>query len=517
MSEAYTPVLIVGGGVVGLSSAVFLAWHGVPCTLIERHPDLLIHPRARGLTPRTMEIFRQVGLEPAIRKVAYAGEDFVWKPVMAETLSGEHSVPEEPFEDDGSSFSPTAFGPIDQDKLEVLLRDRARELGADVRFSTELTSFEQDGEGVTAHLRTPDGDSTLRAGYLIAADGFGSPIRQALGIELDGPGVLFHTITAIVDADLTPATRGRAVGTAYLQQPQPFTIIMAHDNEGKRWVFGTGYDPEREALESFSDERVAGMVRAAAGLPDVEVRLRPQVPGTDLKVLGFPIGAQLARRYRDGRVFLAGDSAHTWPPTGGLGANAGIQDVHNLAWKLAEVVAERAGDALLDTYEEERRPVGMLTLEQAMGRFGARMGPGEGPEIIDYGTVAMGYQYRSSAVLGATGDTTPVLPADLDGSPGTRAPHAELGDGRSTIDLYGRGFVLLAGPDGRDWLQAAESLGIKAQRLGGDAATAHGIDPAGALLVRPDGFVAWRDQGHAAAAAAELSEAVRVVLGGTDR
>ncbi|MEW2353642.1 FAD-dependent oxidoreductase [Spirillospora sp. NPDC029432] len=486
------PVLIVGGGVTGLSAAVFLAGQGVACTLVEKHPDLLIHPRARGLTPRTMEIYRQYGLEPGIRAAAYAGEDFVWRPVKAETLNDAvYEEPDEPFEDDGSASSPTGFGPIDQDRLEVLLRDRARGLGADVRFGTELAAFEQDAAGVTARL---GGGETVRADYMIAADGFHSPVRAELGIALDGPGTLFHTITAIVDADLAPAVRGRPVGTAYLERPRPFTIIMAHDEAGRRWVFGTGYDPSRESPGDFTDERVAGMVRAAAGLPDAEVALRPQVPGTDIKILGFPIGAHLARRYGAGRVFLAGDAAHAWPPTGGLGANAGVQDAHNLAWKLAEVLADRAGTGLLATYEAERRPAGAMTMEQAMARFGARMGPGAGPEIIDYGAVSMGYRYDSAAVVGGDPDPAPMLPADLDGRPGSRAPHADLGGGRSTLDRYGRGFVVVG--DGPVWEKAAVDLGI-------DSAPSHGTVPGGhALLVRPDGFVGWRGTGPADLAAA---------------
>lgn len=483
MSEIRTPVLVVGGGVAGLTAAAFLAWHGVGCVLIERHSDLLIHPRARGLTPRTMEIYRQLGLEDALRRVAYAGEGFVWRPVRARTLNDEeYGVPDEPFEDDGSASSPTSFGPVDQDKLEVLLRDRARELGADVRFATELISFEQNGAGVTARVvdHATGEHRTIRAGYLVAADGFHSPIRARLGIEADGPGTMFHTITAVIEADLTPATRGREVGTAYLDEPQPFTILMAHDAEGRRWVFGTGYDPDRDCPYDFTDERVTALVRAAAGLPDLKVGLCPQVPGTDLKVLSFPIGAHLARAYRDGRVFLAGDAAHTWPPTGGLGANAGIQDAHNLAWKLAEVHHGRAGEALLDSYEAERRPAGLLTMRQALARFGTRMGPAEAPPVIDYGAVSMGYRYVSSAVLGAE-DGAPLPPSELDGQPGTRAPHRVLGDGRSTLDLYGRGFVLVA-PDA-SWLGPALDAGLEAHEVPGTER---------ALLVRPDGFVAWR-------------------------
>jgi putative polyketide hydroxylase len=511
-----TPVLIVGGGVVGLTSALFVATHGVSCVLVERHPDLLLHPRARGLTPRTMEVYRQAGLEQPILDAAYAGPGYTYQPVQASTLSdAEYRIPEEPAEDDGSEASPCGLGPIDQDKLEQLLREEARRLGAELRFHTELTSFTQDDHVVTAKLtnRATGATEVLEADYLVAADGFGSPVRGALGIEVDGPGPLFTTMTAVVEADLTAALRGRTVSIAYLQQPRPFTILMAHDEAGRRWVFGTGYDPRSESLADFTDQRVAGMVRAAAGLPGVDVGVLPQIPGTDLKVLGFPIGAQVARRYRAGRVFLAGDAAHTWPPTGGLGANAGIQDAHNLAWKLATVHQGQAGPALLDTYEQERRPVGLLTMGQALARFGNRMGPDAGPALIDYGAVSMGYRYP----LDDGGDTTPLLPAELAGQPGTRAPHAELGVAgrqRSTLDLYGTGLVLLAGPAGHSWVDAAARLDVPvdSHQVTMQVAAAYGLDQDGASLIRPDGFVAWRSQGSVPDPAAALGAAIDTAL-----
>jgi putative polyketide hydroxylase len=509
------PVLVVGGGVVGLTTALFVANHGVPCVLAERHPDLLLHPRARGLTPRTMEVYRQAGLEQPILDAAFAGPGFTYQPVQANTLSdAEYHIPDEPAEDDGAGASPCHFGPIDQDKLEHLLRDKARELGAELRFHTELGSFTQDDQAVTARLTSQEIGTTevVEADYLVAADGFHSPVRHALGIEVAGPGPLFTTMTAIVEADLTPALRGRTVSIAYLQQPRPFTILMAHDDQGRRWVFGTGYDPRSESLEDFTDERVAELVRAAAGLPGVDVRVQPQIPGTDLKVLGFPIGAHVARRYRAGRVFLAGDAAHVWPPTGGLGANAGIQDAHNLAWKLAMVHGGQAGLGLLDTYEQERRPVGQLTMGQALARFGTRMGPDAGPALIDYGAVSMGYRYPTDP----GGDTPPVLPAELAGQPGSRAPHAPTtlaGRRLSTLDLYGAGLVLLAGPDGQGWVTAARlDVPVDCHQVTTEVAMAYGLDEDGASLVRPDGFVAWRSRSGVPDPTAALEAAIDTAL-----
>ena len=514
MHDRHTPVLIVGGGLTGLSTALFLAWHGVRSLLVERHPDLLIHPRLRGVNPRSMELFRQVGLEPDIRAATYADpERFEWHAVLAETLASDTYVPATDAVEgvETGEESPCRGGPIDQDKLEILLRARARALGADVRFSTELVSFTQDEEGVAAVLRDRrDGATrTLRADYLVAADGSASPIRAALGVGVDGPGPLFQALTAIVEADLRPARRGRPLSIAYLQQPTPGTVMLSHDDLGLRWVFATGYAPERgQSLSDFTDERVAALVRAAAGLPDVAVTLRPQIPGTDLKVLGFTIGAQVAREYRVGRVFLVGDAAHVVPPTGGFGGSTGIQDTHNLAWKLAAVLRGRAGPALLDTYHAERHPIGLFTLGQALARTQARMGIRgvEPPPLVEYATVTYGYQYRSSAILGAADDAEPLAPRELAGQPGTRAPHLAIihaGQACSTIDLYGRGWVLLAGPAGGAWVAAAEraaqrlQLPLEADRFGVEltpaaGAARHGLGEDGALLVRPDGFVAWR-------------------------
>jgi putative polyketide hydroxylase len=487
--------------------------------LVERHPDLLIHPRARGFTPRTVELFRQVGLEPAIAAAGYAeGDGFQWVAVRAERLADETYAPadEDGDEADLGGISPSPFAPIDQDKLEGLLRARAEELGAEIRFSTELTQFAQDATGVTAVIRDRRSgqERTVRADFLVAADGWDSPIRQQLGIGLDGPGPFFHTLTMMIAADLRPALRGRRVSIAYLQRPRPGTIFLAHDDSGLRWVFGTGYAPERgETLAEFTDERCVEMVRAAAGLPDVAVTIRPQIPGTDLKVLGFPIGAQLARRYRDGRVFLVGDAAHIVPPTGGLGANSGIQDAHNLAWKLAAVWRGQAGPELLDTYHAERHAVGALTMGQALALWQARIGAGSGPDVepfMGYGAVAFGYRYQSSAVLGAPeGEPQALRPERLTGQPGTRAPHLWLergGERVSTIDLFGRGFVLLTGADGGAWLDAARSvqnrlaLALDAYQIGGATIVdperrwpaAYGVTTADSVLVRPDGVVAWR-------------------------
>ena len=263
--------------------------------------------------------------------------------------------------------------------------------------------------------------------------------------------------------------------SAYLQRPRPGTAVMALDEVGRRWGIGIGYSPDHgESPADFTDERCIQLIREATSLPDLTVTIQAQIPGTDLKVLAFTIGAQVARRYRVGRVFIAGDAAHIVPPTGGLGANTGIQDAHNLAWKLAAVLRGQAGPALLDTYEVERRPIGLFTMGQSLARSQDRMGigrEGEAAPFVPAAAITFGYQYRSPAVLGAAADGAPaLLPDELAGQPGTRAPHLWLergGERISTIDLFGRDFVLLTGATGGAWLAAARAV---AARLGTELA-----------------------------------------------
>jgi putative polyketide hydroxylase len=443
--------------------------------------------------------------------------------VRAETLAGPEifSGPTDS-PDPSGTLSPCEWVPIDQDRLELLLRRRATELGAELRFRTELTSFTQDPEGVTAELTDPvSGESrTVRARYLIAADGSRSPIRQRLGIGVQGPGEFATTCSLLFEADLTEAARGRPIGVCYLDRPSPSTILFAHDGD-RSWIFATAMPPDT-TLAELTDERCVELVRAAIGQPDLPVTIRPQLPAGGAKVLNFWIGAQVAQAYRQDRVFLAGDAAHLVPPTGGFGASTGIQDVHNLAWKLAAVLDGTAGPELLDSYQAERQPVAWMTLQGTMAMMQERTGQEGGAEPApgpDYGTLVFGYRYTPGA---------PVPPAELSGEPGTRAPHLPLeraGDPVSTLDLYGGNPVLLIGPEGGEWRTAARSavgalrVPLDVYRVGEDLVdpegrfpAAHGIGPAGALLVRPDGFVAWRSPGLPADPAAELRAALAGLL-----
>ncbi|HEX4221167.1 MAG TPA: FAD-dependent monooxygenase [Pseudonocardiaceae bacterium] len=536
-NESTARVLIVGGAVTGLSAAVFLGWHGVRSVVVERHPDTLSHPRSRGINPRSTEVYRQVGLESALWKEASLATDFSkLLMIRAQTLAGPEmfSAPtDQP--DPSGSVSPCEWVPIDQDRLEHVLRERAVELGSTLRFGTELVSLRQDENGVTAEVldRETGQRETITADYLIAADGGRSPIRTKLGVEVQGPGEFATTLSLLFEADLTKAARGRPVGVCYLDQPSPSTIIFAHDG-AKRWIFATAM-PQGRTVEEMTDAEHVELVRAAIGQPDLEVRIIPQLPAGGAKALNFWIGAQVAATYRLGRVFFAGDAAHLVPPTGGFGASTGIQDVHNLAWKLAAVLSGTAGSGLLDTYQAERAPVAWFTLQQTLAMMQARTGSdsgadgeeqgqpqgfgGEPVQPVEYGTIVFGYRYQPGP---------PVPPEQLSGEPATRAVHLPVtrdGEDISTLDLYGRNFVLLAGSSGGAWVDAAgkvsATLGVPvdAYRIGTDLldkegkfGAAYGVGGAGAALVRPDGFVAWRSTGGAAGPVEELAAVLSAQL-----
>jgi putative polyketide hydroxylase len=239
------------------------------------------------------------------------------------------------------------------------------------------------------------------------------------------------------------------------------------------------------------------------------------------------MGAYVADRFRDGPVFLAGDAAHVIPPIGGFGGNTGVQDAHNLAWKLAFVLRGQAGEGLLDTYEAERLPLADFTVEQALLRMHHR-GRGSAPaEMLHDLAVIFGYRYHSAAVIGAEQGPPALDPRSLHGQPGTRAPHAWLerdGQRISTLDLFGRELVLLAEHQGTAWREAAalaraHGAALAVYQLGQDVsdcegalAEAYRIGPTGALLVRPDGFVAWRADQSEPDTAATLAAVVRQVL-----
>lgn len=503
MREESTPVLIVGGGSVGLSASLFLSLLGVPSVLVERHDTISVHPRAWGWYPRTLELFRQAGIADAILAGSrgFAGHNLNGK---VESLAGKElavSVIPAPDEVGGVSPIPRIIS-LPQDRVEPIIRDRAVELGADLRFGAELTDLAlQDGQAV-ATVVDDDEKYSISARYVIAADGARGRIRESLGIGRHGRGVLRHQISILFHADLGPALGERRFAVCQVENPE-VNGVLGHDDTLRQGTLISTFHPEKgERPEDFTARRCVQLVRAAVGVPDLEVELRDVLP--------WEMASFSAETYARGNVFLAGDAAHVIPPVGGYGAGTGIQDVHNLAWKLRAVLAGHAPARLLETYDAERRPVGTATIEQAELRLAARASFAsreQAAKVLDTMTVTFGYGYRSAAICQEeNGDDQPpfVRPTELGGRPGTRAPHLWVRHDGATIsilDLFGPDAVLICGPDAEDRQaeggEAAKDLPLRVYRIGHDLEAegwpqAYGVPSSGAVLVRPDGFVCWR-------------------------
>lgn len=518
MSDIRTPVLIVGGSLVGLSTSALLGAQGVDSLVVERHSGTAIHPRAASFHQGTMEIFRSLGIDKKVEEAADL--EFVQQgAIMAvETLAGkELAYFQENYNAGVEHLSATPRLFITQIGLEPIVRERARELGADVRFNTELVEFSEADDGVHATIRNrADGSTqTVHADYLVAADGAHSAIREQLGIPLAGRGTFANCITIYFKSDVREMIGDRNLSVIYVTHPEflAFFRFSITADSGFLAVFSTktadgGKDTNVSA--DTSTERLTHFVRTALGASaDWPIEIE--------SVQSWEASAGWATAFRSGRVMLAGDSAHTMPPTGGFGGNTGIADAYNLAWKLAQVLGGTAGSGLLDTYDAERRPNSALIAEQAYARYVGRLDPDlpkdNLPEVLDDAAIELGAVYTSSAVTGDGSDRPGTHnPRTATLLVGSRAPHLWLtrgGEQVSTLDLVGGQFLLLTGPDAAGWGAAAESassaLGVpvRVARVGGDGLTdetgtfleVYGIEPGGAVLVRPDQIVAWRSAG----------------------
>ncbi|MFI9507899.1 FAD-dependent monooxygenase [Nocardia sp. NPDC052566] len=526
------PVLIVGGAVSGLTLAAFLAKHGVGCLLVERRDHLSRHPRMNDIGPRTMELLRDLGIHDRIRLLDEDRESTI---LRVDTLAGREL-------DRHRMGGPAEFGGLtpekqvwcDQDQLEPILRDRAVELGAEIRFGTESMGFDQDPGQVRVELR--DGvtgrRTTVVADYLIACDGSGSPIRAALGIGYAGPGLLAHQAGILFRANLTAALRGRSFVLCMVNDLDAAAsgsgVNVLLDRNLNRWTLSVPHDPEVD--EELSAPRCADLIRRAVGVPDLDV----DVLGVDI----WQMRALLADSFGRGRVFLVGDAAKTLPPTGGYGGNSCVEDAQNLAWKLAAVLAGTAGPQLLDSYEQERKPVAQLLIEDAVVRAGLLLaGAAEGgshqpANRPSKASICLGYRYRTGALIPETPDSGEQTedPRAPTGRPGTRGAHVVLARGGrelSTLDLFGTHFVLLTGAAGTCWDAVAHTgSGVVVHRITSAAdgeedlidaegrwAAAYGVTESGAVLVRPDGFIAWRSRSARTGADDTLVAVLRSILG----
>lgn len=525
MDHERVPVLIVGAGYAGLSAAMMLAWRGVPVMLVERHLGTSVQPKAFGVGPRALELMRPVpGLERSLAEISEGIGDSM-RIAIATSLADPspnmiiHGQDDFAFLADATPV-PQIGAP--QSEVERILRTQAEVLGADLRFGTELLSLEQDAVSVTALIRSGRTETSVHADYLIAADGHRGAVREMAGIPAGGKGELYRMHSIMFDADLTDLVRDREVTLWYIQNDTMTGAVITGTGVGAH-VVAVNDSP---TLGELTPDRRVELIRSAIGVPDLDVRL--------IDSASFPIGHVLADTYRKGRVFLAGDCAHTMPPTGGQGGSTALQDGADLAWRLWLVITGQAGPDFLDSYDAERRPVGVLAADAQLANLGVRMPPeariGYPEPIEDPVGALLGYRYHSAATLTEPGDDGSPLedPRHPTGRPGSRAPHVELDwEGRpiSTIDLFGSGFVLLADRHGQAWVDAGRALrnrlGVRLapHLIGGELKDLrdtwrqrYGVGDGGAVLVRPDGFVAWRSTGTAPDPAATLERALRRIL-----
>ena len=540
------PVLIVGAGPVGMVASILLAHQGVPSLVVERHASVKDAPCAHVVNARTFEILRAAGIDRAAIAAACSDPSDSGRVRWVTTLTGEElgSLPFEGQGDDAFAFTPTPLRNLSQHRLEpILLEHLRRQPHASVRFSHEWEAAVQDAGGVTSRIRdaATGRPFEVRSRWLLAADGAGSRVRKALGIEAIGPARLASFLMIHFEANLRSLVGHRPAILYFVQDPAARGVFVAHDIDST-WVFMHPWDPDRESDEDYSDERCAAIVRRAMGVAALPFAIRT--------LSTWHMSAQIAERYRDGRTFLVGDAAHRFPPTGGLGLNTGVQDAHNLAWKLAAIEAGWAPPGLLDSYESERRPVArengdvsarnaakLLEVVQALGPAGdgergaVRAAIANQAEHFDMLGLQLGFQYERGALV-PDGSARPAVANAVReyvpcGRPGARLPHAwtvREGARVSTLDLLPADrFTLIAGPAAAAWVEAASAIStppLHCIAIGHDVSDPEGAWTArlgiavdGALLVRPDQHVAWRSPSAVEKPIEALREALSLCVG----
>jgi hypothetical protein len=522
MTRVEVDVLVVGAGPVGLTAAALLHRLGMAVAIIDRRDGPQRAPAAHVINARSFEIWRQIGLN--VERLRAAAQDPADAGMVrwVTRLGGEviGSLRFECQDDDGTS--PTPLRNLSQHRLEPLLVDELAAMGVPVRYEHRWESAVDDGDGVRSVLASPDGPVEVRSRWLLACDGASSPVRRSLGIEPEGPHRIQSFVMVHLAADLRAAV-GDAPGVLFwVCDPRSGGTFVAHDID-REWVFMLPFDPDAEELDAYTPERCAALVRT--GLED------PTVPFEVLAVSTWVMTAQVAPRYRDGRCFLVGDAAHRFPPTGGLGLNSGVQDAHNLAWKLAAVTRGAAPADLLDTYEAERRPVALRNAEVSLDNalrlieVPIALGADADPEVglanmeavlasaegragvldaierqathFDMLGLQLGYAYDLGEGVGDPGadGVDPIRTYGPSSRPGVRLPHGWVRfDGAfiSTLDLVPLDrSVWIIGPTADDEPDALR-IGTDVEDPGGWWHGTLGLPDDAAILVRPDQHIAAR-------------------------
>ncbi|WP_374572211.1 FAD-dependent monooxygenase [Phenylobacterium sp.] len=543
MEAQVYPVVIVGAGPVGLTASLLLSALGIEHLVVERSDRLHAAPQAHVLKTRTLEIFRTLGIADVVHARATPREqlryiNWFWR--LTSPMIASLDLSSARLGDWLDAISPTRAANLPQDELEELLAEEVTRRRTSILFQTECTRVETGDRAATVTLRDlRTGElRNVTADYVLAADGAGSMLRRQAGIEMVGPTAIAHFISIYFHSDLSQWLADRPANVNWCLNPDATGSLIVHAM-ARRSVFMYPYDAELEGPADFDEPRCRRILASAIG---------DDAHPVEIKAIGnWTMTAQVAERYRAGRLFLVGDAAHRFPPTGGLGLNTGVQDAFNLVWKLALVRAGLAGEGLLDTYEAECQPVAKANCSQslsnqlrnegvaeALGLNGDRehalaafaaldtLGPSsealrqkiqaaandQAPHYISFG-LDLGYVYENGAVIPDGSErswagSTEYIPNTR---PGARLPHTwveQNGERLSIHDLlaYDR-FTLLAGEAGHGWIAAAKGADwpLKVALVGAGAsihdphgqwAELRGHSPTGALLVRPDGHVAWR-------------------------
>jgi 2-polyprenyl-6-methoxyphenol hydroxylase-like FAD-dependent oxidoreductase len=487
--------------------------------VLERRDGPQRSPAAHVVNARTFEIWRQAGVDMAALLAVAQSPEEAGRAQWVTKLGGEviGSLPFEHQGDDMLTITPTPLRNLSQHRLEPLLL-----AGLDsVRYQHRWIGAQQHADQIVVEVESPEGTYSVRTSYLLAADGAGSRVRTWLGIEPIGPSSIENFVTVHFAADLSELTAPNLAVLHFVVDPASGGIFVCHGLRTE-WVFMHPFDPDTDPIESFDEERCRSMVLAA---------MERKVPLEILGTSSWNMSAQIAERYRDGRVFLIGDAAHRFPPTGGLGLNTGVADVHNLLWKIAAVEAGRATESILDTYEVERRPVAQFNSDQSLINafklieiaieFGftedveasvtamndtladpdrrARVEVAIGNSAIHFDLLGLqlGHSYSGDLVID-DGSEVPVLEEPArdylpSSRPGARLPHGWLPDGRSTLDLIAPDVPTLLIAAGSDAPTLDPSFPVKVVEVPVEIwSEAFAVDAATALLVRPDQHIAYR-------------------------
>ena len=497
-------VLIVGAGPVGISAAMLLHKMGHSVRIIERREGPQRAPAAHVINARTFEVWRQIGVDVdhlrSLSQDPQAAGQVHWVTKLGGTVLG--SLPYERQGDEMLAITPTPLRNLAQHILEPVLVEELSGMGIMVEYSTQWTSMAQGDENVNSTVTLNGLEEIITSRFVLGCDGASSAVRRASGIAMEGPDNLQSFAMIHFAADLTSVTHD-CPGVLYwlCDQGAGGTLISHGDNE---WVYMHPVDANH--VISQSDEELEAMVRSVLIDAPIDIKI--------LKTSSWTMTSQIAERYRHGRVFLVGDAAHRFPPSGGMGLNSGVQDAHNLAWKLHAVITGQSPDSLLDTYDPERRPVAqrnaqaslenafkMIEVFEALGKLdqeGLTDAINNQQTHFDMFGLQMGFRYELE------GSTTPNAPLSDDiirnympsSEPGSRLPHGWLiRDGKtiSSLDLIDlTQATVIIGPSAHvsyNCLQVGRDFDDPDNWWG----NVLGLPDDSCLTVRPDQHIASRD------------------------